>query len=71
MSINVTVRSLNGETSVTLDEGASVADVREAAEVAAGITLRSQGQRVEDEAGTTVQDNDVLIGTPPDAKHGS
>jgi len=68
--LNVSIRGLPGEFDLTLPIGSSVADAREAAGLNDGLTLRADGSAVADEASTPVYDDQVLVATAPDAKHG-
>ena len=68
MSIEVIVRSLNGEVKVELPDGATAEQVREAANLAQGVNLRSGGESLSDS--TPVTNGQTLVATPPEAKHG-
>lgn len=69
-SITVEVRGLTGQVTLEVPEGSTVADVREAAEINDGLSIRADGETVSDESSHTVSDEDVLVTTPPAAKHG-
>lgn len=68
MSIKITVRSLNGEAEVELPDGATADQVRDAADLASGVVLRSGGQALS--GSDPVEDGDIVVATPPEAKHG-
>ena len=71
--ISIQVRGLSGTTTVSLDNengDVSVADVRQAAGLAESLVLRLNGERVDDEESTFVGEDDVLVSTAPEAKHG-
>jgi len=69
--ITVIVRGLAGESQFDLDNGdVTVEDVRQVASIAEGMVLRLNGQTVQDEAGTPVEDQSVLVAAAPEAKHG-
>lgn len=69
--ISITVRGLAGEATYDFDNGeVTVEDVRQAAGIAEGMVLRLNGQTVSDEASTPVEDQNVLVTSAPEAKHG-
>jgi hypothetical protein len=70
-SITVELRGLSGTVSLQVPEGSTVADVREAADLNDGLSIRSDGQTISDEAATTVRDEQILVSTAPGAKHGA
>jgi hypothetical protein len=68
MSFQVQIRNMNGESSVTLSEGESLADALEKAGVAAGCTVRHNGERVD--AASSPEPGGTYVTAPADAKHG-
>lgn len=69
-TITVEYRGLAGSGSVTIEAESSVADLREAAGIAAGLVLRTNGATVQDEANTPVSDEQIFVASAPEAKHG-
>lgn len=69
-TLSVSVRGLSGQFDLELPEGATVADAREAAGINTGLGLRADGQTVSDEGSTPLRDEQVLVATAPEAKHG-
>ncbi len=53
-SLTVQIRGLSGSLSIEVPEGATVADVREAAGINDGLTIRADGATVADESATAV-----------------
>lgn len=68
MPYRVTVRSLQGETTIELSDGATAADVREVAGLAEGSVLRQNGSALAD--GEQVESDSPIVASPPEAKHG-
>lgn len=68
--LSVSVRGLSGQIDLELPEGATVADAREAAGINAGLSIRSDGETVSDEAATPLRAESVLVTVAPEAKHG-
>lgn len=67
--MKVTIRSLSGNQEIVLEgDSVTVADLKEAAGIAAGFNIRAGGQRLSDD--TPVQPEGVYTATPPEAKHG-
>lgn len=71
-SASFTIRGLGGTKTVTIDsdEPISVADIREAADIAEGVLLRQNGENVTDEDETYVESGATLVSAPAAAKHG-
>lgn len=69
--LTVNVSGLSGTFSVEVPEGSTAADVREAAGLGDGLSLRADGAAITDESGYEVRDEQTLISTPPAAKHGA
>jgi hypothetical protein len=68
--VTVSVRGLSGEVTLQVPEGSTVADVREAAEIHEGLSIRANGETVRDESSTPVEDESILVTSAPAAKHG-
>lgn len=69
--ITVIVRGLAGEAQYDFENGDVTAeDVRNVANIAEGMVLRLNGQTVQDESSTPVEDQSVLVAAAPEAKHG-
>lgn len=71
-SITVNLRGLSGSLELEVPSGSTVADVRAAAAENGsdidGLTVRADGQTVGDD--TPVRDEQILVTTPAEAKHG-
>ena len=67
--MKVTVRSLSGNAEVELEgDNITVAQIREAAGIASGFTLRHNGASCSDDE--PVEDGGAYVATPPEVKHG-
>lgn len=69
-TLSVKVTGLSGSIELELPDGSTVADAREAAGINDGMAIRADGHTVADEASTPLRDEQVLVTTPPAAKHG-
>jgi hypothetical protein len=69
-TISVSVRGLSGVFDLEVPPDATVADVRAAANLNDGLSLRTDGATIEDESSTPVRDEQILVATAPEAKHG-
>jgi hypothetical protein len=70
--VSVSVRGLSGNLDLEVDEGSTIADVKAAAKTLGldteGLTIRTGGQTASDDQ--PVSDGQVLVTSPPAAKHG-
>lgn len=71
-TVSVSFRTLSGNLDLDVDEDSTISQVKAAATTLGlnvqGLSLLSGGQRLSDD--DTVSADQVIVGTPPEAKHG-